>query len=139
MRAGALLFISMIVLTGAAVAQESRYQLERTADGYVRLDTETGTMSLCREQGDQLICQMATEDREALEDRIDALSDRIAALETRTGATTDGQRSDLPSDEELERSMGIMETFMRRFFAIVEDLNRDFNEETPAEPAPDRT
>jgi hypothetical protein len=35
--------------------------------------------------------------------------------------------------------MGIMETFMRRFFAIVEDLNRDFNEEPPAEPAPDRT
>ena len=139
MRTGALLFIATIVLAGEALAQESRYQLERTEDGYVRLDTQTGTMSLCREQGDQLICQMATEDREALEDRIDALADRIAALEERSGGPAEEQTSDLPSDEELERSMGIMETFMRRFFAIVEDLNRDFNDETPAEPAPDRT
>lgn len=139
MRTGALLFITTIVLAGGASAQESRYQLERTQDGYVRLDTQTGTMSLCREQGEQLICQMATEDREALEDRIDALADRIAALESRSDVPSEGDRSALPSDEELERSMGIMETFMRRFFAIVEDLNRDFNEETPAEPAPDRT
>lgn len=139
MRAGALLLISAIVLPGAASAQESRYQLERTEDGYVRLDTQTGTMSLCREQGEQLICQMATEDREALEDRIDALADRIAALEGRSDPSPEGQTSDLPSDEELERSMGIMETFMRRFFSIVEDLNRDFNDETPTEPAPDRT
>jgi hypothetical protein len=93
MRTGALLLIATIVLAGGASAQESRYQLERTAEGYVRLDTATGTMSLCREEGDQLICQMATEDREALEDRIDALADRIAALEDRTPGA--GGRTDL--------------------------------------------
>lgn len=45
-------FCTLPLLTGTALAQnEERYRLERTENGYVRMDTETGTMTLCQERG----------------------------------------------------------------------------------------
>lgn len=121
--------------SGGAQAQEgARYTMERSENGYVRLDTRTGEMSICREREDQFVCQMAADERRAFEEDIAALEDRVAALEEAVG---EGRLSDLPSDEEIDRTMGIMETFMRRFFDIVEDLNRDFGTDTPDENLPD--
>ncbi|WP_099867871.1 hypothetical protein [Pararhizobium haloflavum] len=122
-----------------ALAQDAnRYTMNPTDDGYVRLDTMTGEVSICRERGEQMVCQLAADDREAFERQLDSLEDRVAALESAIG---DGARDGdaLPTDEEIDRTMGIMETFMRRFFSIVEDLNRDFDGEENSEPAPDRT
>lgn len=132
---GALL---AVLLPGPAQAQQgSRYTMERAENGYVRLDTRTGEMSICRERGDQLVCQMAADERRAFQEELDALSDRVSALEDAVGLS-DG--SDLPSEEEFNRTMGMMERFIRRFFSIVEDLNRDFSEpDPPAEDAPERT
>jgi type II secretory pathway component PulJ len=62
----------------------------------------------------------------ALEARITALEARIAELETRAPET-----SGLPSDAEFERTLGFMETFMRRFIGIAREFEAD--------KAPDRT
>ena len=125
-------------LLAPAQAQEgSRYTMERSENGYVRLDTRTGEMSICRERGEQLVCQMAADERRAFEEELDALSDRVTALEEAAGTSSDRE---LPSEEEFDRTMGMMEKFIRRFFSIVEDLNRDFSEpEPPSEGGPERT
>lgn len=121
-------------------AQEDRYKLERTENGYVRLDTQTGRMSTCTEQGQQLVCRMATEDRDAYEADIGKLEQRVEALEKRlAGLEKSGVKSDLPSEEEFEQTLGYMERFFRRFMGIVTDLDRTFREKEPAEPTPDRT
>ena len=117
---GIALIAGMAMLGAAAAQDASRYTMERTEDGVVRMDRETGEVSICRESGEDMVCRLAADDRKAFEDQFDALSDRVAALEERIGAA-----SDLPADEELDRAMGIMETFMRRFFGIIQDLNRD--------------
>ena len=98
-----------VTLATPAFPEEERYRLERTEDGYVRLDTQTGRMSTCRERGEQLVCRMATEDQAAydrdidrLESRVDALEKRIAAIESREPAAA------LPSEEELEQTLGYM-------------------------------
>ncbi len=62
----------------------------------------------------------------ALEARITALEARVADLETPAPAA-----SGLPSDAEFERTLGFMETFMRRFIGIARELEAD--------KAPDRT
>lgn len=130
------LMLALLACGGSAAAQDSeRFTLERTEDGFVRLDTETGETSICRERGRQLVCELATEDRHALEDEIARLSERVTALEEAIGQNT---ANELPSEEEFNRTMGMMEQFFRRFFSIVEDLNRDFGSDEPA-PAPDRT
>jgi hypothetical protein len=128
----------LAVLSMPAAAQEgARFTMERTDDGYVRLDTRTGQMSLCRTRGEQIVCQMAADDRAAFEADIAALASRVDALEA------DGRapRPDLPSDAEIDRTMGIMETFMRRFFALVDEFqgNEPAQPETGTPDVPDRT
>ncbi|MCO6048346.1 hypothetical protein NGM99_00895 [Mesorhizobium sp. RP14(2022)] len=129
-----LLILPLLLTPLSAQAQESsteRFQLQRTDDGYVRLDTETGAMSICREDGTQLVCRQAADEREAmtseterLQSRVDALEDRIAALEKKPTQV-------LPTEEEVDRTLGIMQRFFREF--------RDWAREDETRPAPDRT
>ena len=130
---------AMILITAPAMAQEQveRYQLQRTDDGYVRLDTTTGAMSTCQEKNGQLICRMATDERAAYEGDLAQLQDRVDALETRLAALEAGRPAASLSDEqEFEQTLGYMERFFRRFMGIVKDFEQD---NQPVQPETDRT
>ncbi|WP_273725923.1 hypothetical protein [Brucella gallinifaecis] len=127
--------LGLSFVASSALAQENgRYRLEGTETGYVRLDTRTGALSVCNEQQGQLICKMATEDREAYENDISDLQDRVKKLEDRLAAIQSGAASatpsKLPSEAEFEQSLGYMERFMRRFM----DVAKSFDSE-PEKPA----
>jgi hypothetical protein len=47
----------------AAEQDASRFQLERSGDHFVRLDRQTGAMSLCEEKDGSLVCRMAADER----------------------------------------------------------------------------
>ena len=129
--------IAMVMTAVPAMAQEDveRYQLQRTPDGYVRLDTTSGSMSLCQEKSGQLICRMATEERTAYEGDLDRLQDRIDALETRMGALESGRpAAELPDEQEFEQTLGYMERFFRRFMGIVKDFEQENQQTAPADP-----
>lgn len=118
---------------------DGRFRLEKSGDAFVRLDTRTGAMTLCREQDGALVCRMAADERAAYEEDLGRLEKRVEALEKTLAAgrpLAGGQREDLPSDEEVERSIGIMERFMRSFFGLVEEFK---SREEKAEPTPDHT
>ena len=129
----------MIILTLAAlsasiasVAAEdlSRFSLEKTADGYVRLEKSTGEMSICKEQAGQLVCRLAVDDRAALADQVSSMDRRLTAIEGRLGnLEKSGGRpiEDMPTDEEFEKTMGYMERFFRRFMGVVKELNDEEN------------
>ena len=122
-----------------ATADDGRYQLEKSGDGYVRLDTQTGEMSICREKNSQLVCRLAADERAAFQDEIDRLDKLVDGMERRLAALESGRRSgrnELPSEEEFERTLGFMERFMRRFMDIIEDHDRPSGEK---EADPDRT
>jgi demethoxyubiquinone hydroxylase (CLK1/Coq7/Cat5 family) len=124
-----------------AVAQESeRYRLEKTEDGYVRMDTASGEMSICTERAGQLVCRAADEERTALQEEIDRLAAKLEAVEERLNAleSRGGAVSALPSEAEFEKSLGFMERFFRRFLDIVRDFDQEMGDE-PADPQPQRT
>ncbi|MDL2333888.1 hypothetical protein [Brucella inopinata] len=127
--------------TGALAQENGRYRLEGTETGYVRLDTQTGAISVCTQQKGQLVCKMAAEDRDAYENDIADLQARVKKLEAQVaamGKVEGSKASALPSEQEFEQSMSYMERFMRRFM----DLAKSFEggEEKPAPPAiPGRT
>lgn len=123
----------------SSARETERYQLERTEEGYVRLDTQTGRISLCQERGGQLVCRMAAEERDAYDRDAGSMHDRIEALEARVAAL-EAQRpaAGLPSEAEFEQTLGYMERFFRRFMGIVGELERTFGTD-PEVPAPDRT
>ncbi|MBV2142438.1 hypothetical protein KUG47_02870 [Falsochrobactrum sp. TDYN1] len=142
---GALAVISLLGTgfgASSVDAQEAgRYRLEKTETGYVRLDTRTGALSVCNEQQAQLVCKMATEDREAYENDISGLQVRVKKLEDKVAALEKSgspAASTLPTEDEFEKSMSYMERFMRRFMDIARSFDRETEKPEP-DTAPGRT
>lgn len=136
MRASVILSTAMaVVLAGPSLAQEAeRYALERTDTGYVRMDRQTGEMSICTETSGDLVCRKASDERDDEDDRgeIGRLRQRIDALETRLAALEAAPPKDeLPSEETVEQTLSIMERFFRRFVGIVQDLEKEQKPQTP--------
>ena len=123
----------LMLIPAAALSQDTvRYALEKTADGYVRMDKSTGQMSICKEADGQLVCRIAADERSAYEDTLAGLTKRVEALEqkmlTMSGTAPKSQNA-LPSEEEFDKTLSMMERFMRRFMGVVKEL-----EDEPAQP-----
>ena len=119
-------------LPAAAAEGEGRYRMEKTEGGIVRLDTVTGEISLCRESDGQITCRMAADERVAFEKELDLLTARVEALEKAASAAPTDAKPRLPTDEEIDRTMSVMERMMQRFMGIVKNLEGG-EEETPPE------
>ena len=127
--------------TPAAVAQEAnadRYALEKSQSGFVRLDRQTGAVTLCTEADGTLTCRMAADERAAYDEDLARLEKRVEALERQIADGTTARSGDLPSDAEIDRSIGIMERFMRSFFGLVQEFQGQ-EQENPQGTGPDRT
>lgn len=110
----------------AARAEDiQRYTIEKTGKGYVRMDTQTGEVSVCEERDAQLVCRVAADERKALQEEIDGLYGKIAAIEERLATLEKSSLLDpgavLPSEEQLDRSFDTMEKFLRRFMEVMRD------------------
>lgn len=114
------------LMAGSAHAQTGRYVMEPTENGYVRMDTRTGDISVCRLEADQMVCTLAADERAAFQDTLDELEGRIAVLERRLNASRDHALDPdrLPDPEEFDRGLDRMEEFMRRFMGILEDFDQ---------------
>lgn len=130
-----LLLIIATGLAAPALAEDTdvaRFALEKTDGGFVRLDRKTGALTLCQENDGTLTCRMAADERAAYEEDLARLEKRVEALEKSlsTGRPL-ANAEPLPSDEEVERSIGIMERFMRSFFGLVEEFKQQEEGGTP--------
>ena len=104
--------VAQVADEGAEQGRVVRYQLERTENGYARIDTATGEVSSCTERGDQLVCRMAADERTALMEEVAALERRVEALEK------GGIDRALPSEEDVDRAVGLVERMMRGLMGI---------------------
>ncbi|WP_378944494.1 hypothetical protein [Mesorhizobium sp. ANAO-SY3R2] len=141
MRRTAILLVPLLVGLGAGAshaAETQRYQMEKTDKGYVRMDTQTGEMSICEERDGQLVCKLAADERTALQDEIGRLQDEVKAIEQRIDKLENSLsargESTLPSEEEFQKTMGYMERFFRSFMGMIKDFEK---EEKAPQPAPD--
>ena len=124
------------LLAGSAHAEgEGRYRMEKTDTGFVRLDTVSGDISLCREQEGQIVCRMAADERAAFEKELDLITKRVEALEKSGVAAGTAAKPALPTDEEIDRTMSIMERMMQRFMGIVKNLEDGKEEAAPGKDA----
>lgn len=130
------LVLAFAALAGSAAAEgEGRYRMEKTEGGIVRLDTATGEISLCREKDGQIACRMAADERAAFERELELLTMRVEALEKAAAAAPADAKPRLPSDEEIDRTMSVMERMMQRFMGIVKNLEGSGEETTPGTDA----
>ncbi len=136
-----LILLATLVFAAAPAAseEEGRYRLEKTPDGYVRMDTQTGEMSLCEMRGGQLVCKLAADERSALQDEIDRLTTRLSGVEERLAKIENSPilkpENLLPSEEEFQRSLGLMEQFFRKFLGIVKEMDEELGNGESGRPA----
>lgn len=123
--------VALIALPAAA-QDNGRYQLERGEEGFVRLDTVTGDMTLCRETESGLACDTTRDDTSDLRRDRDRLRDENRDLQReneRLHAELEryedfSAEEDLPSEEEMEHIANWFErmmTIMMRTARNVED------------------
>ena len=110
-------------------ASGGRFSLVPTEGGALRLDTQTGEVSLCAEVGGALACRPVPTQRSGSagpppgeSDRIAALEARIAALEARSGPAPG-----VGDAESVDRVADLAEQIMRRFFGVVRELRREMD------------
>lgn len=126
MRIALILCAGMLAAPSSAMAQDmDRYQMERTPNGYVRLDKRSGEMSICTDQGGQLVCKLAADDRQAYDRAIDRLQSSVDALTERVAKLEANPKSDLPTETEFEQTMDYMQRFFRSFMGVVKEFDRD--------------
>ena len=112
-------------------AEGGRYSLVPVPGGALRLDTETGNVSLCKEAGGAVACRPVPAEGAAstqpapAADRLAALEARIAALEARAGTDL----SALPDEEAVDRVAELADRMMRRFFGMVQEFRRELEGE----------
>ncbi|RAZ76450.1 hypothetical protein [Mesorhizobium atlanticum] len=118
-----------LVAASAYSEETDHYRLEKSANGYVRMDTRTGAMSICEERAGQLVCKMAADERAAYQDEIDRLDNSVKALDARVAKLENSLsarlESQLPSEEDFNRTMSYMERFFRTFKDIVKDMDKE--------------
>ena len=120
-----------------AMAQDAgtdRFTLEKSESGFVRLDRQTGAVTLCTEADGTLTCRMAADEGAAYDADLARLEKRVEALEKQIAEGAAAKGGELPSDAEIDRSIGIMERFMRAFFNLVQEFRGEEDK-----PVPDRT
>jgi len=114
-------------IPGAGYA-EGRYEMQETDNGIIRLDTETGRVSLCKFEQEDLICRTAADDRTAYETEIERLTNELETLRQNAGAN-DGIM--LPSEQEIDEVVGTFEKFTK---AIMDAMKRlEANLDAPAD------
>jgi exonuclease VII small subunit len=133
--ASLLIFVATLLAGSAQAEGEGRYRMEKTETGFLRLDTASGDISLCREQDGQIVCRMAADERAAFEKELDLLTKRVEALEKGGATAQTGVKPALPTDEEIDRTMSIMEKMMQRFMGIVKNLEDGEEETAPGKDA----
>ena len=131
--------IALALLIGAAPDTDQaggRYRMTPAEGGaFLRLDTQTGAMSVCQRKDGRWACEAVPDERRALETEIDRLKSEVKRLEELLAlpdpGTPDGKRAQrsgpkfsLPSEEDIDRAMDYAQRMMRKF----KDRMREFRD-----------
>jgi len=133
-------FIAVAILGGPVRADEAtpdteggRYVFGKQANGFLRLDTQSGAVALCSEQSVGWTCQAAPEDRALFENEIARLESENAALKKiilahglslPPGAAPEPPAAQnpslrLPSDADIDRAIAFVGKVWQRFIDAV--------------------
>lgn len=124
--------VVLAALGGAVHAQSAsesgRYAMTPVEGGFLRLDTRSGEVSMCRAAGESVQCRAGAHERSAFESEIDRLAKENAELKARLAGQPPAAAPTSRAREEIDRALDYAERFIQRMMRIL-------REEAP----PDRT
>lgn len=121
------------LLVASASAQQTgtgRYEIQPSVDGFIRLDTRTGSVSHCARRDNVWQCDVLAADRSAIDAvaaevkalgaRLDALAARVATLEA-----GDQAKAPPPESKAIEPAPSFTDTLFQKLFRLVGDMKRE--------------
>lgn len=105
------------VLDEAPASENGRYAMQQTPDGFLRLDTRTGKVSYCAVKEGAARCALAADEREAYEREIASLREAAKGGSKTTALPTPR----LPTDDEIDRTLSVMQRIWRGMNRIIGD------------------
>lgn len=151
----AVLLLAALALAGDAVAEtpeesSGRFTMSPVDGGFLRLDKQTGAVSMCAHSGGDWACKPVEDHAVAapsnevarLEDENKALKDRVKALEESLetgkpappagaiGERPPGGKVDLPTEQEVDQALDYMERVYKKIRDRIKNLDQ------PLPPAP---
>lgn len=147
--------IAVLLALSAMVASSDaqttgRYSMSPAeGGGVIRLDTETGAMSLCDNKGADWQCRPINEQRSALAEENKQLREEIAKLRTdlkeleglvipKSPSPQDGDRPQfqLPSEEDVDKALTYIQRLFRKFNDKLDELERETSKPPPGPQTP---
>ena len=134
MRTVALMIATFAVLAWTPVAGQEPaggVRIVPTPDGFLEIDGRTGAVRECRREAEGYRCGLVSENRDPLQAEIERLVKENAQLRERLARAGDGQGmkpppvTKPPSDDDVDRALGVMEKFIRRFLSILREETPD--------------
>ena len=110
-------------------SENGRYTFSPTADGMMRLDTRTGTVSNCRNSPAGWACYAVPDERKALDQEIGRLqveNQKLKAqLASRDPAASGKIEIPLPSDQDMDRVMSFLQHAWKRLVEMASQMQKD--------------
>jgi hypothetical protein len=100
-------------------------------DGFLEIDGRSGVVRECRRELEGYRYVAVSPNRDAAQAEIERLAKENAELRERLARLGDGQgvkpppTTKTPSDEDVDRALGFMEKFIRRFLSILREETPD--------------
>lgn len=129
---------AMAIVCADASAQDnapsggaSRYSFNRVNDEFLRLDNQTGQVTLCNARTVGWACEVVPEDRAALDKEIGRLQNEVSALKRELAALkapTDKSgevKLTMPSKEDIARARIFIEDTWRNLVDMLSTMQKD--------------
>ncbi len=134
--------VSIIGNSHMALADETgRYTMQPVDGGFLRLDTQTGAVSVCSDADGSWSCAPTDDERSELEQENAEL--RADNLVLREQIAELGEKPKVTTPEDVDAAMDAFETVAERFGRIIkimrremEELDQELNEPAGPDPAP---
>lgn len=148
-----MLAVVTMVCAGPIAAAEGRYQMTPTKDGFLRLDTQTGAVSVCKTTDDKVVCNMAEDSAGRYASEISDLKRENEQLradvkrleqhfglgpEQKKGAPNDLQPPvppspsfKVPQKEDVDQMFDYIEGMLNKFRERLRRLEKEPKPETP--------
>lgn len=132
----------MVSAETAPDSQNGRYSFSPSADGMIRLDTQTGTVSQCSNSAAGWACYTVPDERKALDEeigRLQAENEKLRAQLASAGKPDDRPAGPsaaekerkieipLPSDQDVDRVMSLLQRAWKRLVEMANQVQKDIS------------
>ena len=135
----------MVAARTAPDSENGRYTFSPSADGMIRLDTRTGTVSNCSNSASGWACYAVPDERKALDEeigRLQAENERLKSQLASRGrqarrqagrSPSAGRRRQrkieipLPSDQDMDRVMSLLQRAWKRLVEMANQMQKDIS------------